>query len=236
MAFSHGKNTKVYCNGYDLTSYLTSIEVPSTADVSETSTFGNNSKTYIAGLKDATVSIEGFYDGSSDAIDEVLNAALGQNNNEWCYYPNLDTVSNIGYGLSTVNNAVSVTSDIGDVTGISGEGQSNVSIERLESLHALSQETSSGNGTGVDGGASSSNGGSAYIQATDVTGTVEVIIQHDSNSDFSTATTLVSFTAVSTDHTSERVTFAGTVERYVRAVWTVGGGEDITFNVGFNRA
>jgi hypothetical protein len=235
MAFIHGKNTEIYCNGYNLTSYLNSIDTTKIVDITETSTFGNNSKNYIAGLQDGTVSVEGYYDGSSNAIDEVLNAALGASESEWCYYPAGDTFDNLGYALQTVNNSISLTSDIGDATTISGEAQSKVGTEKIISLHALSQVTSSGEGSGHDGEASSSDGGSAYIQVTDVTGTVEVIIQHDSNSDFSTATTLASFTAIDTDHTSERITFSGTVNRYVRAKWTLGGGETLTFNIGFNR-
>jgi hypothetical protein len=235
MAFVHGKNTDVYCNGYDLTAYITSIETPQTADTAEVSTFGLTSKAYIAGQKDATISVEGYYDGTADAIDDVLNTALGQAQTEWTWYPESDTFENVGYAMQTVNTSHNVSSDIGDATSISSEGQSIIGRERVISLHALSQESSSGSSSGNDNGASSSNGGSAFIHATDVTGTVEVIIEHDTDAGFATAATLASFTAISSDHVSERITFSGTVNRYVRATWTMGGGEDLTFQIGFNR-
>ena len=62
MAFIHGKETKVYIDSTDLSSYLNTADPTRTADVGETTTFGNDNKTYIAGEKDATVSFGGFFD------------------------------------------------------------------------------------------------------------------------------------------------------------------------------
>ena len=57
---------------------------------------------------------------------------------------------------------------------VSYGGSINVgSRERVLSLHALAAETANWTGTGIDGGASSANGGSAYIHVTAVTGTIE---------------------------------------------------------------
>lgn len=235
MAFVHGKNTKIYCNGYNLSSYLNNIELPGNVDVSEVSTFTNPSgKTYIAGLKDATISTSGYYDGSSEAIDEVLRTLLGSNNINWCCFINSDNVGSVGYGLQSINNTVSITSDMGDATAISGEGQSNVSKERIICLHSLIEETNSGTGDGIDDGVVSFNGGSAYIQATDVSGTLNVSVEQADDISFTSPTILASFSEITTSHSSERISFSGSVEQYIRIIWTLTGG-NATFNVGFHR-
>ena len=53
MAFIHGKDTKVYIDSNDLSSYLSSADPSRTVDVGETTTFGSSNKTYVAGEKDA---------------------------------------------------------------------------------------------------------------------------------------------------------------------------------------
>lgn len=235
MAFGHGKNVDVYCNGYDLTTYLSSISTPATAGVAETSTFRATSKTFVAGLKDATLSAEGFFDGSADAVDEVLSAALGVAGSEWCWYPQGDAVGNYGYGLNAIETAHETQSTIDDACKIAVAAQSSVGKERIRSLHALGAESDSDwTGTAVDNGESTSNGGSAYLQVTAATGTVEVKIQHSSDNFVADTEDLVSFTAV-TGRTSERVTFTGTVKQYVRGFATLAGGETITFNLAIGR-
>jgi hypothetical protein len=91
------------------------------------------------------------------------------------------------------------------------------------SLADLAAITATGNGTSVDNAAGTTNGGIAHLHVTDVSGTtptLAVVIQHSTNN--STWSTLASFTTA-TAATSERITFTGTVNRYVRASYTAGG-------------
>ena len=234
MAFSHSKNAKVYVNGYDLSSYLNTISTPAAADVAETSTFTKSSKTYVAGKKDATVDATGFFDGDSDAVDEVLEAALATQV-DWVWYPAGDTFGNVGFGVQAVDNAYNVAAANTSAVSIAAGGQVTDGKDTGVSLHALSQVTTTGNSSGHDGGAQSTDGGVAYLQVTDVTGTVALSLYHDSNSDFSTESELVAFTNIDTDYSTEKVEFSGTVERYIRAKWTLDEEETLTFNVLFCR-
>jgi hypothetical protein len=234
MAFGHGKSTTVYANGCKLTDYLNSIETSISADTAETTTFGLTAKTYVAGVKDATLSGEGFFDGSAGAVDEVLAAALASESVEWTWYPQGDTLNNYGYAMLGINTNYTVTSTIDDAAKISVESQSIVGAERVQSLHALATRTSTWTGTTQDNGALSSNGGSAYLQVTAATGTIEVSIRHSDDDFDADDEELVAFTAV-TGVTSQRVTFTGTVNRYVRGTATLAGGESITFNMAIHR-
>ena len=234
MAFGHGKTVKVYANGYNLTSYLNTIETPRTADIAETSVFGLTAKTYLAGLTDATWSAEGFFDGGAAAVDAILNAALAAEYSELVWYPQGDTFEYYGYGMAAINNAYNVLATLDNAVRIVAGGQSVVGRERGISLHALGAEASAWTGSTNDYGAASSDGGSVYLNVTAVTGTIEVSIRH-SDDDFSADDDeLVAFTAV-TALGSERKTFTGAVKQYVRGIAAIGGGESITFNLLFCR-
>ena len=55
-------------------SVLTDVAVSRTADVAEVSAFSNSSKAYVAGLKDATITISGSFDAT---VDGYLSGILG---------------------------------------------------------------------------------------------------------------------------------------------------------------
>ena len=80
MAFVHGKDSvfKLDNSGgalTDISTYVNSVDFPETADVAETTTLGDGSKSYIVGLKDATLSISGLWDST---LDGILGAVVGQ--------------------------------------------------------------------------------------------------------------------------------------------------------------
>ena len=95
MAFIHGKTSQVIHGVNDLSSYLNDASVSADAEVAETTAFGSSAKTYIVGLKDATVSASGMFDGASGAVDAVLAASIGS-----------DTLApvTIGYDGTSLNN------------------------------------------------------------------------------------------------------------------------------------
>ena len=74
MAFTHGKDSVFKLDNAsgsltDISSYVNNVDFPESADVSETTTLGSaETKTYIAGLKDATISLSGLWDATADAI------------------------------------------------------------------------------------------------------------------------------------------------------------------------
>ena len=79
LTFTHGKNAafKIDDSGgtlRDITDVLTDVAVSRTADVAEVSAFSNSSKAYVAGLKDATITISGSFDAT---VDGYLKGILG---------------------------------------------------------------------------------------------------------------------------------------------------------------
>ena len=72
MAFKHGKDTKVYLNSANFSTYFSNADATRTADTAESTTFGNSNKTYVAGDKDGTVSLGGFFDATADGVIQPL--------------------------------------------------------------------------------------------------------------------------------------------------------------------
>ena len=96
MAFVHGKSSVFKLDNAsgsltDISSFVNNVDFPETADVAETSVLGASNKTYIVGLKDATISLSGLFDATVEyvpATNEVrINTILDSG------VPNTNTVS-----------------------------------------------------------------------------------------------------------------------------------------------
>lgn len=233
MAFAHGKITRVLYNGYNLSGYLNEISLAREADLAETTTFGTSYKSFLAGFTDGTLTLGGYWDGAAGAIDPILAATLGSDTaGVLTYSPNAaDAVGDIAYQVATKSTSYEVSSGINDVTSISAEVRASGQITRATVIHALEAETSTGEDTSVDGAAQSTTGAIAHLHVTAASAadTLDVVIQDSANNtDWSTLGTFAQVSAIG----SERLTIAGTVERYVRASWTIGGSDpSFTFAV-----
>ncbi len=238
MAFIHGKNTKVLANGFDLSAFFKSATMSGEAETAETTTFGQSSKAYISGLKDATVSLEGLYDGAASGVDPILHAALGnQVHSIITLYPEGDAEGKFGYGFKCIETSYEVDSPLDDVTGISAEFQSSSGMERVVSLKTSADVlTVDGNGGAVDGGAASTAGGVGYLHVPAFAGFTNNVVTIQDSADGSTDwQTILTFTTVTGINAKERVEIAGTVRRHTRAVWNVTGSGTTQIAVGFCR-
>lgn len=88
MAATHGKEAVFKLDDAgstlrDLSAYLDSSTFGIEIDLPEVTTFGNDFKVYISGLRDGTVSIEGPYDPQ---LSEWLNGIMGLTR-DFEYYP-----------------------------------------------------------------------------------------------------------------------------------------------------
>lgn len=229
MPFTHGKAAQVYMEDVDLTDYLRSITTSADVDTAEASTFGDDDKVYVTGLRDATLSGEGLLDAT---IDGTVAATLGTATKRyWQVYPAGDSDGSAGVGVYADTSSYEVTSEIGDVVQFSVEAQSSVGFERLLSHHALEQETTSGTSTVIDNAGSTTNGAVAYMNVTGISGSAVVVLQD--STDNVTYADLISFGTVSAVG-GYRGTVTGQVDRYTRLVHTNAAGT-ITFVAGLGR-
>jgi hypothetical protein len=234
--FRHGKGTVVLADEFDVTTYLNSVSTSNAVDVPETTTFGSSDRTYIAGHTDGSVSFEGLFDGSADAVDEIFEEALGEG-------PIL-TVSTDGSAvgrravlLNSKSTSYEVSSPLTDVVAVSGEAVADGGLDYGIWLACQAVVSNTLTGTGQDASASSSNGGVAHLHVTANNRDGTTVAKVQASADNSTWADLITFATISTStETSERVEVTGTVARYLRALVTPAGSSgSLTVSIAFAR-
>ena len=221
--FTHGKDAVVLFHKTNLSETLTDVSYSVTADVAETSTFSSSSKTYVAGLKDGTVTLSGYFEANSPDSDNEFLSRLGSGDTEFSIAPIGYTRGNPVNFAEEVMTSYDRSADIGSVVAVSvalqfdGDGYSGKSMVAPTTFTSTSTETS------VDFGAAGTNGGAAILHVTAASGSSPTL-----DAKIQTSTDNVSF--------SDYITFSqktGTISslkksasapaRYARAVLTIGG-------------
>lgn len=237
MTFVAGKTTKCYVNGFDLSSFLNKADIKGSADMLDVSAFGNNSKNYLAGLLDATIDLEGFYDPTpTSGLDPVAASILGPATPSivTCMWGG-DAIGNRGMSALALEASYEPGTAVGDVVTATLGFNTNTGAEDVISLHAQGAETGTINSASVDNGAGTTNGGDCYLHVFSAVAlsTATIKIQH--STDNSTWTDLGIFTAVTAAPNYQRLAVSGTVNRYVRSALTALTGTSITYFAAFNR-
>lgn len=237
MAFSHGANAAVLYNSADISSFCDKADFSGVGAVNETTTFGvaGLAKTYIRGLNDATFTASGFYDGTAGAIDSILSTARTVTTDDiLTYCPTGSAAGNRVKAFQVRATDYKVSSPVNNVVSFTGTWQSDTQVtDQAWSLHSLVAETTTNNGTGIDNGAATTNGGDATCHITAITGAATIKIQH--SSDNITYADLVTVVSASSTVGGYRATVAvgTTINRYTRAQWTPG--TSVTFQASFGR-
>jgi hypothetical protein len=226
MAFINSNQTKLIYGTNALAAYLRTVSPSASVEMLDVTTLADTSKSFTPGLQDMTLNIDGLFDTVSSAgsvwanITSAINAgstvptSVAQNG---------FAVGNPVWLLPAKTLTYEVSSAVADVVGFTMSLGAGSPPDTGVSLADLSAITATANGTTVDNSVLTSNGSIAQIHVTAVSGTsptMTAIVQHSTNG--SVWTTLGTFTAI-TGTTSETITTTGTVNRYVRAQYTVGG-------------
>ena len=133
MAFVHGKDSVFKLDNAsgtltDISTYVNNVDFPETADVAETTVLGKDNKTYIVGLKDATISLGGLWDSTADAI---FGAVLGQSATlSFEYSPEGTGSGAVKYTGETILTNYAISSPVGDVVAYSADLQVSDAVTR----------------------------------------------------------------------------------------------------------
>jgi predicted secreted protein len=142
MGFIHGKNSVFKIDNdagvlTDISAFCEEVSLSRDIETAETTTFGNDDKNYITGLRDATVSVSGKFDAAAaSAIDPVLAGVLGSASTvSWAYRPNSASVStsNPEYQGEAIVTSYEVSGGVGDAVTFSAELQCTGAITRATS-------------------------------------------------------------------------------------------------------
>lgn len=231
MTFVHAKESRFVFGSSALAAYLTGYTTSTTADTADTTALTEANRTYVAGLSESNVTATGLFEPLFDT-PVVATFAAGTG------YP--VTVAPAGFAVGSPvvvlegrNVSYELSSSVGEVVGANVSIQGTGKFDTGVSLYDLAAVTAGGNGSTHTDAAGTSNGALATLHVPACTGTLTVKVQHSTNN--STWTDLATFTAA-TGATSQRVVVSGTVNRYLRASWTLTGtGAAATFTASLAR-
>jgi hypothetical protein len=226
MAFEPGLNSRYYVGPQRFSVFGKSLNCEVTCNQLDASSTEDVAQVYVNGQKNGSASIEMMLDTAYVATSQFTTL------NTWQTTPQPVTVGFSGGALGSVawmllgnQSAVTFGSSVGDLVSANVTIQPDGGIDWGQVIAIEAAITADGNGTAVDNGAASANGGVAHIHSTAFSGLTsnDVRIEHSVNGSTSWAT-LATFTQV-TGVGSERVVVApGTaVRQYLRVVDDVTG-------------
>lgn len=221
MSLYHGKDARIYLGGYDISAIAMSLGIDRELEMATYAVMdGSDGYHHVGGMGKDALSMEAVFD---DNYMDVLNALYAASTEYGIIIPFGSTQMDAGVAAYGVRmSKYNMKSVISDVNKLMCEFLTNIyPFDEVKMLQPKTTVSAGGNGTAVDEDAQSSNGAVAYLQVFAVNGgdTLTVSI-NDSNDNFSgDDNQLLAFTGA-TDVTFERVTVSGTVERYIRPVWS----------------
>lgn len=238
MAFIHGKASRLVLGVLAFSGFCKEMENGVEIDLADTTTFGNEGHRYTPGLEGGTLTLGGFLDSSplaggqhatlSDALGATAGTVITSGTNGLA----------LGQPVKMIEareSAYPITNPVSEAVQFQSTWQSEGQVDDGVSLHDLTAESATLNGANVDNGALSSGGGALHLHVTANTRSTSTTIKVQHSVDNSVWVDLGSaFTAVGAGLTSAQrlVVAAGTVNRHLRAVWTLTAGTgSITFAV-----
>jgi hypothetical protein len=145
-SFVHGRNA-VFKTGIagagttptDISSWMNAASFPRTMDTAETTAFGSNARSYLAGFPNISFSIGGMWDGAASAVDFYLSGLIGLTNAVAMQYrpngtasPSYDMVGNTAGTTSPgmFITSYSVSSPVNDVVSFTADFAGNLNVTR----------------------------------------------------------------------------------------------------------
>lgn len=239
MSFIHGKGTRLLLNAAEVSTYFDNTQTANKLAADETTTFTNSDKTFIVGLGEGTASLTGLFDGAALAIDAQIESIIT------ALTSSVLTIARAGLGLGARVHLLSgeitdyeVTAPVAGVVKTKLDLEADGGINGGVVLAGQVAVTATGSQTSVDNAALTSNGGVSHLHVTanTLTGSATFKVQH--SVDGSTWVDLVTHTVVPTvTTTAERIIVAPgtTINRYLRANYTLAGSGSVTATIAFAR-
>lgn len=231
----HGSKARLLLSGRDVSGSMRAASTPMEVDVAESSTWGMTNKRYTSSDR-----VEGSLNGSgvwesglagAGSIDELLDTSLA-GLHVASFLPGGDGFGKVARIIGGTEEAFEITSPGDEVVAFSFELASERGFLKrgrvLQPLAGALNIAAGGNGASFDdlGAAGTTTKGAAgalhVINKGGGAGTLTVKVQH--SVDQAVWVDLITFTGRTVANVAEYLEVAGTVQRYLRALWTLTGG------------
>jgi hypothetical protein len=231
----HGSKAKLLLSGYDVSTSMQDATAGLSVDSADASTWGTTNKRYaVSNIIDGTFTGSGVWEATGatpGSIDELLHTKLA-GNHVATYMPAGDGFGNRARLIGGYETSFDIPSPTDDIVAFEFEIQSSAGfLHKARVLRPVGADNSingNSNGTALDelGAVGSTTGGLGAAlhvrQKAGGAGTLTVKVQH--SPDNSVWTDLLTFAGVTVAPAAQYLEVAGTVQRYLRALWTVTGG------------
>jgi len=218
MAFVHGRNTDALIGSVDLSAVMKNTDLTIEVDMADTTAYGKSAMTYIPGLQNGSISLEGMFDTGLSGGDANLSALIPQVF-AVTVGPNGLAIGERAFVAEVLNTSYAVSDPVGDVVAVTFEGQTTDTAGWGVSLEPLISQSVTANAASVDNLVTSPGGLVAALHVSSVTAG-NVVVRIQDSADNSSFTTIATF-ATAVNATNQVLRIGGTVRRYLRASWTI---------------
>jgi hypothetical protein len=224
-------NMDIYVDSIDLAGFASQAQFDSVADQVEVTTLSSTWRQYIPGLNTHTLSVTGYQDFDTTAVDQLLTGTgTGQNVVTFCPTNSGSAVADPAFMFTgRTATRTPLSGSIGDAAGFTMEWNGDGRAVRGQVLHPSAARTTTASGTAATF-TTPTTGQSIWatfhvlaLSGTS-TPTITFTIQTDDNVGFSSPTTRITsnaFTAIGSQFASVAGPFAG--ETHIRVAWTISG-------------
>ena len=222
----NANNTTILYDNFALAAYLRSVGLTTSTAMIDGTTLADTSMVNYPGLNSTSFTMSGLFDtatGAGSLLDDITSRLGSSTAVAATVSPNGFAAGNSVWMLPALTVDYQVSSTVADLVPFTLNLGAGAAAGLGTCLTALAAQTATGNGTSQDNTTSTSSGAVAHLHITAVSGStpsMTVTIQHSTNN--STWSTLATFSAA-TAVGSQTLQVSGTVNRYVRASFTISG-------------
>lgn len=235
MAFTHSKQSRVMVNERHASGQLTGWSVNHSRSYDTVATLLDDGERWIPGLLAGSMNLNGIFDTAAGSLFQQIKAGRGVDNSVLVtVMPDGFTVGKPAFFAVTDPESFEVPASVAEKVSLTVGATADDGVDLGSVLHGHQAETASGNAASVDGLAASLAGGAASLHVTDYSGLTNLSVKVQHSSDSTVWADVLTFTTA-TGTASERKAVSGTINRYVRSLWTVTGTGSATFVVAFAR-
>jgi hypothetical protein len=218
---------KVFSGGYDLSDHVTSVNLEIMSEELDATTINSGGfREVLGGLRDSSLTMDGFYEAGANKPDALLGASIG---NELIVTTVPDAgVGNTAYFMKSRLFSYQMFGAVGEIAPFSiskSQSDDEVVQGKIEIDGAL---TTTGNSTGVQLGAvGSTEKIYVAIHCTAVSGTstptVTFKLQSDDNASFTSPTDVITFSDITTIGADYQSAAGAITDDYFRLNYTISG-------------
>lgn len=225
MAIHILSNALILLDGYNLTTRISEGAIEYGAEALDVTDLSQTNRVRVGGLKTASMSASGFYD--PDTYDEAIHSRIGVDNSLVTMAYNAAIGSRAFAMIAMLGEYKPFGNSVGEVAGFNFSAGAQGNLIRGYLMEPVTTAGSTANGTGRQLGAVGSGSrlyaGLHIFAASGTDPTLDMIVQRDDNSGFTSALTAITFTQMTAAGAQWQSVAGAIADDYYRFRWTIGG-------------